>query len=81
MKPLLSGPKLENVQEISDQFLKNKAMIVVKDHIEISDAILALFNDRDRCIKMTQDASKIIEKNKGSKEKILKLIRPLLSLH
>lgn len=81
MKPLLSGPKLENVQEISDQFLKNKAMIVVKDHIEISDAILALFNDRDRCIKMTQDASKIIEKNKGSKEKILKLIRPLLSSH
>ena len=81
MKPILTGPKLDNVHEIADQFKLNQAIIIVRDHKDIANSILELVNDNDKCVKMTNNARTIIEKNKGSREKILQLIRPLLNLH
>ena len=81
MKPILTGPRLENVQEIADQFQSNQAIIIVRDHRDISNAILELSDDNQRYMQMTENAKQVIEKNKGSKEKILQLIRPLLDLH
>ena len=81
MKPILTGPKLDNVHEIADQFKLNQAIIIVRDHKDIANSILELVNDNDKCVKMTNNANKIIERNKGSREKILQLIRPLMDLH
>ncbi len=81
MKPILTGPKIENVQEIADQFLSNQAIIIVNDHKDISNSIIELSDDKERCNQMANNAKQIIEKNKGSKEKILQLIQPLLELH
>jgi len=81
MKPILTGPKLDNVHEIADQFKLNQAIIIVRDHKDIASSILDLADDNEKCIKMTNNAKTIIERNKGSKEKILQLIRPLLNLH
>ena len=81
MKPILTGPKLDNVHEIADQFKLNQAIIIVRDHKDIASSILDLADDNEKCIKMTNNAKMIIERNKGSKEKILQLIRPLLNLH
>ena len=81
MKPILTGPKLDNVHEIADQFKLNEAIIIVRDHKDIANSILELVNDNDKCVKMTNNAKTIIEKNKGSREKILQLIRPLMDLH
>ena len=81
MKPILTGPKLDNVHEIADQFKLNQAIIIVRDHKDIASSILDLADDNEKCTKMTNNAKTIIERNKGSKEKILQLIRPLLNLH
>jgi len=81
MKPMLAGPRLENVQEIVDQFKSNQAIIIVNDHKDISSSILDLSDDKERCDQMTNNAKQVIEKNKGSKEKIMQLIQPLLELH
>ena len=40
-----------------------------------------LSDDQERCNEMTSNAKQVIEKNKGSKEKILQLIQPLIELH
>ena len=81
MKPILTGPKLDNVHEIADQFKLNQAIIIVRDHKDIANSILELVDDNEKCITMTNNAMTIIEKNKGSREKILQLIRPLMDLH
>ena len=81
MKPILTGPKLNNVQEIADQFRSNQAMIIVSNHKDLSNTIIDLSDDKKRCNQMTNNAKQVIEKNKGSKEKILQLIQPLLDLH
>ncbi|MDC3240594.1 lipid IV(A) 3-deoxy-D-manno-octulosonic acid transferase [Gammaproteobacteria bacterium] len=81
MKPILTGPKLDNVHEIADQFKLNQAIIIVRDHKDIANSILELVDDNKKCIKMTNNAKTIIERNKGSREQILQLIRPLLDLH
>ena len=81
MKPILTGPKLDNVREIADQFQSNQANIIVRDHKDLASSILELSDDEERCIRMTNNAKKVIEENKGSSEKILQLIRPLLDLH
>ena len=81
MKPILTGPKLENVQEIADQFLLNQAIIIVSNHKELSSSIIDLSNDNEKCDQMTHNAMQVIERNKGSKEKIMRLIEPLIELH
>ena len=81
MKPILTGPKLDNVHEIADQFKLNQAIIIVRDHKDIANSILELVDDNEKCIKMTNNAKTIIERNKGSREMILQLIRPLLNSH
>ena len=40
MKPILTGPKLENVQEIADQFRSNEAIIIVRNHKDLSKSII-----------------------------------------
>ena len=54
---------------------------IVNDHKDISNSILDLSDDKERCDQMTNNARQVIEKNKGSKDKIMKLIQPLLELH
>ena len=81
MKPILTGPKLDNVHEIAEQFLSNQAIIIVSNYQDLSSSILELSGDKERCYQMTNNAMKIIEKNKGSKDKILELIRTLINLH
>ena len=81
MKPILTGPKLDNVLEIADQFRSNQAIIIVSDYKELCSSILELSEDKERCNQMTNNAMQVIEKNKGSKDKILQLIKPLINLH
>ena len=81
MKPILTGPKLDNVQEIADQFRSNQAIIIVSNHKDLSSSIIGLSDDKERCDQMTNNAKQVIERNKGSKEKILQLIQPLIDLH
>ena len=81
MKPILTGPKLDNVQEIADQFRSNQAIIIVSNHKDLSSSIIELSDDQERCHQMTNNAMQVIEKNKGSKGKILQLIQPLIELH
>ena len=81
MKPILTGPKLDNVHEIADQFRLNQAIIIVSDYRDLSSSVLELSDDKERCNQMTNNAIQVIENNKGSKDKILQLIRPLINLH
>ena len=81
MKPILTGPKLDNVHEIADQFRLNQAIIIVSDYKDLSSSVLELSDDQERCNQMTNNAMQVIENNKGSKDKILQLIRPLINLH
>ena len=81
MKPILTGPKLDNVHEIADQFRLNQAIIIVSDYKDLSSSVLELSDDKERCNQMTNNAIQVIENNKGSKDKILQLIRPLINLH
>ena len=69
------------VQEIADQFRSNQAIIIVSNHKDLSNSIIDLSDDKERCNEMASNAKKVIEKNKGSKQKILELIQPLIELH
>lgn len=80
-KPILTGPKLNNVKEIADQFLSHQAIIIVKDQIDIAKSVYELSINEERYNEMINGAQRVIENNKGSTDKVIELIRPLIQLH
>jgi 3-deoxy-D-manno-octulosonic-acid transferase len=53
-------------------------MEIIHNPEELSQTVCQLFLDSDRHEKMTKAARKVVDKNKGALEKLLKLINPLL---
>ena len=80
-KPILTGPKLNNVKEIADQFLSHQAIIIVKDQIDIARSVYELSKNKERYNEMINGAQRVIENNKGSTDKVIELIRPLIQSH
>lgn len=77
-KPIITGSRLNNVQEIANQFLSNQAIIIVKDHIDIAKSVYNLSTNKEKYNEMIKGAELVIENNKGSTRKIIELIRPLI---
>jgi 3-deoxy-D-manno-octulosonic-acid transferase len=80
-KPILTGPKLNNVKDIADQFLSHQAIIIVKDQIDIAKSVYELSINEERYNEMINGAQRVIENNKGSTAKVIELIRPLIQSH
>ncbi len=69
---------LFGVEDIANMLLANDALKIVHNSDELSDLVSLLLSDENMQKNMIKGASGVIEANKGSLEKLLKMIEPLL---
>ena len=76
--PVITGPFLQNVKEISTELIEVGGLLVVKDAKELSIQLNKLFADNSKKDQMVSAADKVMHDNKGSIENIMKLIKPFI---
>jgi 3-deoxy-D-manno-octulosonic-acid transferase len=77
--PLLSGPHVFNAQEIADMFVARGACKLVHDSAELAAAVGELLSDPDKASCLGDAGREILERNRGSLDRLMAMIEPLLS--
>lgn len=76
--PIITGPHLFNAQEIADDFIAIEACEVVADHNELAVSVSSLLNDPAMAQEMGRNGLTVLEKNRGTLQRLLVLLEPLL---
>ena len=77
-RPIITGPHLFNTQEIADMFAELGASRVVKSDTELATTLHELFCDRQKADDIGARGQEIVQKNRGSLQRLLLLLEPLL---
>lgn len=80
-RPVITGPHLFNTQDIANMFEKLGASIVVNNAGQLGTAVADLFDDPDTAQDIGQRGREIVHQNRGSLERLLKLLEPLIGSH
>ena len=76
--PLLSGPHVFNAQEIADMFVANGSCKLVQDSAELAAAVEDLLSDPETASRLGQAGREILERNRGSLDRLMAMIEPLM---
>ena len=76
--PIITGPCIDNIKDISQKLKQNNALVIVKDSLELANSINQIIQNKEQSDKMILGGLKVIQENKGSTEKIFELIKPLI---
>ena len=76
--PIITGPVLFGVEEIANMLQANDALKIIHNAEELSTIVCQLLADSGHREKMVKAAKQVVDKNKGSIQKLLSLIVPLL---
>ena len=77
--PIVTGPHLFNAEEIAESFIERGACRVVADGSELAVAVAALLDDPDVAAKMGEKGLTVLEQSRGSLQRLLVLLEPLLN--
>lgn len=78
-KPVVSGPHVFNAQDIADMFVSHDACRIVQDADELAAAIAELLDNPDRAAALGRNGYELVEANRGSLDRLLVLLEPLIS--
>nr|WP_204796173.1 lipid IV(A) 3-deoxy-D-manno-octulosonic acid transferase [Oceanisphaera litoralis] len=73
-KPVLTGPSVFNFNDIYQQLKNNDGLITIHDCHSLAETLTSLFKDGERCIRIGSNASRVVEKNRGSITKSIDII-------
>lgn len=76
--PVLFGPHIHNIDSICTELLACGAAKTIVDATGLADAVLDLFNDRDKCLSAGESARAFVESNRGSVDSVMDELQPLL---
>ncbi|MDB6086836.1 MAG: 3-deoxy-D-manno-octulosonic-acid transferase [Gammaproteobacteria bacterium] len=76
--PVITGPFQSNGREIAQLLLREGAALQVDDAEELADALKQLFADPARRERMGASGRRVVDANRGSLERLLELIDPVL---
>jgi 3-deoxy-D-manno-octulosonic-acid transferase len=76
--PVLTGPSHENGKDIARLLLRQGAALEVSDARTLAALLLRLFDDPAEAKRIGAIGKEIVESNRGSVERLLDLIEPLL---
>jgi 3-deoxy-D-manno-octulosonic-acid transferase len=77
--PLLSGPHVFNAQEIADMFVAKGACKLVHDSAELAAAVGELLSDPATASRLGEAGREILQRNRGSLDRLMGMIEPLLT--
>lgn len=76
--PIITGPHLFNAQEIADEFIGRGACRVVANSDELATSVANLIENPLEAREMGAKGLAVLEQNRGSLERLLVLLEPLL---
>lgn len=76
--PALAGPDMQNFADISHQLESTGALMRLSNASELADQMIELLNDEPRRARMGASALDLISRNRGTTEKVMRLIESLL---
>jgi len=76
--PIITGPHLFNAQEIAEDFIEIGACEVVTDSSELAESVTKLIENPAKAKKMGRNGLTVLEQNRGSLQRLLVLLEPLL---
>lgn len=76
--PIITGPHLFNAQEIAEDFIDIEACKVVADSNELAVSVTQLIENPAEAAAMGRKGLMVLEQNRGSLERLLVLLEPLL---
>jgi 3-deoxy-D-manno-octulosonic-acid transferase len=79
--PIVTGPNVFNAQEIADEFIALGACRVVADSDELAEAVSNLIENPLAAREMGEAGLAVLEQNRGSLDRLLVLLEPLLVHH
>ncbi|MBC8226237.1 MAG: hypothetical protein H8E74_03750 [Gammaproteobacteria bacterium] len=77
--PIITGPYIHNIKDVSQKLKQDKALVIVKDSLELAKTINQITQNQGKSDEMILGGLKVIQENKGSTEKIFELIKPLIN--
>jgi 3-deoxy-D-manno-octulosonic-acid transferase len=77
--PIITGPHLFNAQEIAEDFIEIEACEVVADSSELAESVTKLIENPAKAKKMGRNGLTVLEQNRGSLQRLLVLLEPLLT--
>lgn len=77
---VVMGPHLDNVEDITQQFIDHDAMRVVRDEHQLRDEVIGLMRDEDETRRLVEAASQVLEENRGSIGRTIEHIGTVLEL-
>lgn len=78
-RPIIVGPHNFNAPDIARLMLANGAAIEVADSAQLAESVIALLDDESRRLDMGKRALAIVDSNRGAVEKLMLIVRPLVS--
>ncbi len=77
-KPIVFGPHMQNFAEIARTFLGERAAVQVKDARDLEQTLRQLLTDAGERTRLGSAARRIVEANRGARDKTLAVVRELL---
>ena len=75
---VVMGPHLDNVEDITQQFVDNHAMIIAASEKELNDAIIGLMRDEGAANRLSDAAMRVLDENRGSIDRTMTLLGTVL---
>lgn len=76
--PIVTGPNLFNAQEIAEKFIELGACRLVANAVELAATVAYLIENPAAAAKIGKNGLAVLEQNRGSLERLLRLLGPLL---
>ena len=76
--PIVTGPHLFNAQEIAEDFVELGACRIIANESELAATVASLIENPAEAEKMGQNGLTVLEQSRGSLERLLILLEPLL---
>ena len=78
--PVFCGPYMQNSKSICQDLLEAEAMIMSQNVEELIDAIITMYKDQSQRQQQVQNASKVLEANRGTVARCMERIEMVLNV-
>lgn len=80
-RPILTGPHYFNFNEITKQFIKADAAILINNTEELAETVVTLLKNTPQRVKMGDAALKVIAMSQGASKRLVNLIKRHITHH
>ena len=77
-RPVITGPHLHNTVDIARMFERVGASKIVSDAQSLGAAVVELLEDVDQATEIGERGKQLVQQNRGSLDRLLRLLEPLI---